>query len=215
MLQQGSRRMESAGDFGVLAAAAFHQPSSAGAVMSLCLPSQYQHHAAHHHHLAPGSSSPPYRPFNGSPADLSGLFPPFPTPAAAAAAAAGKLSIKSHPTPVSISDNNKKLLASPPPSPPQQQHPLHLFNPLLNKEVSGGGGVVGQQPSAGMQHPTVGTTPWFLSAGQHSATGNNNKKRRQLSESASGILPDTLLKIHPHVYPPQFDLAKSMAPWNI
>lgn len=173
MLQQG-RRMESAGDFGV-AAAAF--PPSV--MSSLCLPSQYHHH---HHHLAPESSPSSYRPFHSGGAgsasvstDLSGLFPPF-------SSAGSKLSIKSHPALVTNSEMAKsgKLLvhpsaltsSSPPPLPPSPHH----FNP---KEVMG---TVGQQhPPSSVVLPS-GTPPWFLAQ----PSGNNSKKRRQLSESGSG-----------------------------
>ncbi len=241
MLQQGTRRIMDAADFGGF------QPS----VMTLCLPSQYHHHNHHHHlstsHGGSSSAADSFRPYgggNGNPssssssmaaavaaaADLS-LFSPMSDSLKAPGqqhgnhydggplSAGGSGSQPSHKlmsiiksqaglnseveriqsstssaslgsnklrqsTAVAPSSSSATASSSPtrtvcstPSAAAAAASISHHFN-LGGKEVSPGGG--------GM-HPSL--SPWFIQQQQQQQQQKpigSNKKRRQLSESASG-----------------------------
>lgn len=189
MLQGTNRRMDAA-NFGSF------QPS----MMTLCLPSQYHHHHPHHLNAAisPDTGFRPYGSGNPSAgsvqaavaaaaADLS-LFQPMGDavkhPAYGGSLSGGSphklMSIIGKSQPVSAElDRSVKARAVPSMLPHSPSSPPHPF--LSSKEVSGGpvaGGPVAMHPSL---------SPWFMQQHQQQqAPLVSAKKRRQLSESASG-----------------------------
>ena len=228
MLQQGTRRIMDAADFGSF------QPS----VMTLCLPNQYHHH----HHLSNSTVANSFRPYSGGnpssssavAADLSLFSPMSDKPAGhygggplsaegtgsqpshklmsiikSQAALNGREVDRIQPSTCTSSLSSKLRQSIVGPSSATASSPTRTVcqsssaAASISHHFNLGGKEVSPGP-AGM-HPSL--SPWFIQQQQqqqqqHKPIGSN-KKRRQLSESASGTTTNAHLFYRPPsiIYP--------------